>query len=53
VETNYRVIHDDGPASQINTLAGRILSQFPPERARAEFLKWRAAVTPYPDFARL
>lgn len=53
VETNYRVIHDDRPASQLNTVAGRILSQIPRDRARAEFLKWRAAVTSYPDLARL
>jgi hypothetical protein len=53
VETNYRVIRDDGRASHLNAVAGRILSQFPPDQARAEFLKWRAAVTSYPDLARL
>jgi hypothetical protein len=51
VETNYRAIHDDGPASHLNAVAGRIFSQFPPDQARAEFLKWGAAVTSYQDFA--
>ena len=46
METNYRAIHDDGLASHLNAVAGRILSQFPPRQARTEFLKWWPASHP-------
>jgi predicted Zn-dependent protease len=38
VETNYHVVHDDGLASHLNTVAGRILSQFPPDQARVRVI---------------
>jgi hypothetical protein len=41
-----RAILDDAFASHLNAVAGRILSQFPPDQARAEFLKWWPASHP-------
>jgi predicted Zn-dependent protease len=38
VETNYHVVHDDGLASHLNTVAGHILSQFPPDQARVRVI---------------
>jgi len=38
VETNYHVVYDDGLASHLNTVAGRILSQFPPDQARVRVI---------------
>jgi predicted Zn-dependent protease len=33
LERTYQVVHDDGLASHLNTVASRILSQFPPSQA--------------------
>ncbi len=38
VEGNYPVIHDDGLASHLNTVARRILAQFPPDQARVRVI---------------
>jgi predicted Zn-dependent protease len=38
LETNYPVVHDDGLASHLDTVAGRILGQFPPEQARVRVM---------------
>ena len=38
VEGNYPVVHDDGLASHLNTVARRILAQFPPDQARVHVI---------------
>jgi len=38
VESNYHPVHDAGLAAHLNTVAGRILSQFPSDRARVHII---------------
>jgi predicted Zn-dependent protease len=38
VESNYHPVHDAELAAHLNTVAGRILSQFPPDRARVHII---------------
>lgn len=38
MEANYPVLHEDGLASHLNSVASRILSQFPPDQARVRVI---------------
>lgn len=38
METSYHVVHEDGLASHLNAVAGRVLSQFPPDQARVRVI---------------
>jgi len=38
VEANYPIVHDDALASHLNTVAGRVLAQFPPDQARVRVM---------------